>query len=109
MCSQVDSTVEVVVAEEAVSEDIKRLDQIKDIVHGNITKQQERTSRRMKHGAPKSALKIGDQVWRQNVRNQQRKGGKLEANFLGPFTVMALHGKSADLLREDGIPEVIGH
>lgn len=24
------------------------------------------------------------------------------ANFLGPFTVMALQGKSADLLAEDG-------
>ena len=32
MCSQVDSSVEDVVGEEAVSEDIKRLDLIKDIL-----------------------------------------------------------------------------
>ena len=90
------------VAEEAVSEDIKRLDDIKDILQGNISKQQEKIRRRMKHGAAKPALKIGDKVWRQNVRSQQRKGGKLEPNFLGPFTVVALQGKSADLLAEGG-------
>lgn len=77
-------------AEEAVSDDIKRLDDIKDIVHDNVTKQQERTMKKMKQGAAKPGLKIGDKVWRQNVRSQQRKGGKLEANFLGPFTVVAL-------------------
>ena len=90
------------VAEEAVSEDIKRLDDIKDILQGNISKQQEKIRRRMKHGAAKPALKVGDKVWRQNVRSQQRKGGKLEPNFLGPFTVVALQGKSADLLAEGG-------
>ena len=83
-------------------EDIKRLDDIKDILQGNISKQQEKIRRRMKHGAAKPALKVGDKVWRQNVRSQQRKGGKLEPNFLGPFTVVALQGKSADLLAEGG-------
>ena len=82
MCSQVDSSVEDVVGEEAVSEDIKRLDLIKDILHENIMKQQESTKRSMKEGAAKPALKVGDKVWRQNVRSQQRKGGKLEPNFL---------------------------
>lgn len=88
--------------EKTVSEDIKHLDQIKDIVHGNVTKQQESTRRRVKHGAPKPALELRDQVWRQNVRSQQRKDGKLEAKVLGPFTIMALQGKSVDLLGEDG-------
>ena len=60
-------------AEEAVSEDIKRLDEIKDFVHDNVTKQQERTMKGMKQGAPKPGFKIGDKVWRQNVRSQQRR------------------------------------
>ena len=89
-------------AEEAVSAGIKRLDDIKDIVADNVSKQHERTRRRLKSGAPKPNFKVGDQVWRQNIRNQQRKGGKLDANFLGPYTITAIQGKSADLQGENG-------
>lgn len=46
---------------------------------------------------------MGDRVWRKNVRSQQRKGGKLEANYLGPFTIIALEEKSADLEDERGV------
>lgn len=45
-------------AQKAVSEEMKRLDHIKDIIHGNATKQQESTLMQMKQGAPKPALKI---------------------------------------------------
>lgn len=89
-------------AEESVSEDIKRLDDLKDIVQGNIRESQKSTKRPTGKSAPQSTIKIGDRVWRQNIRSQQRKGGKLEANYLGPFTVVALEGKSVDLEREDG-------
>ena len=89
-------------AEEAVSAGIKRLDDIKDIVADNISKQHERTRRRLKSGAPKPNFKVGDQVWRQNIRSQQRKGGKLDANFLGPYNITAIQGKSADLQGENG-------
>lgn len=58
MLSQADSSLEAVVAEEAVSEVIKCLDEIKVIIPGNVTKQQERTSTRMKQGAPKPVLKV---------------------------------------------------
>nr|XP_023684874.1 anther-specific proline-rich protein APG-like [Paramormyrops kingsleyae] len=37
-----------------------------------------------------------------NVRSQQRKGGKLEKDLLGPFKILAIEGKNADLLGEDG-------
>ncbi|KAA0722261.1 hypothetical protein E1301_Tti014473 [Triplophysa tibetana] len=72
MCLKLDSSIEVVVAEEAVSEDIRRLDEIKDIVQGNITIQQESTRRRMKHSTPKPALKIGDQ--QHQSPSQQHRG-----------------------------------
>ncbi|KAJ8369218.1 hypothetical protein SKAU_G00092460 [Synaphobranchus kaupii] len=103
----VDNSVETVVGEESVSEDIERLDQIKAVVQDNVRKVQESTRRRLKSGAPKPDFKVGDQVLRQNVRSQQRKGGKLEANFLGPYIITALQGKSADLQGDRKHPHVI--
>ncbi|KAJ8380364.1 hypothetical protein SKAU_G00011420 [Synaphobranchus kaupii] len=98
----VDNSVETVVGEESVSEDIERLDKIKAVVQDNVRKVQESTRRRLKSGAPKPDFKVGDKVLRQNVRSQQRKGGKLEANFLGPYIITALQGKSADLQGDSG-------
>ncbi|XP_057710147.1 uncharacterized protein LOC130927999 [Corythoichthys intestinalis] len=98
---KVDSSVEDVIAEEALREDMDHLDSIRDIFYSNVEKQQDRTRRRQQPGFPKQSLKVGDQVWRQNVRSQQRKGGKMEPNFLGPFTITALQGKNADLQAEN--------
>ncbi|XP_061740030.1 uncharacterized protein LOC133540960 [Nerophis ophidion] len=97
---RLDSSVEAIVGEEALEEDIEQLESVRDIVLSNVAKQQE--SSRLTTGAPKANLKVGEQVWRQNVRNQERKGGKLEANFLGPYTITALEGKSADLEGKNG-------
>ncbi|CAK6969730.1 hypothetical protein FSCOSCO3_A018470 [Scomber scombrus] len=55
-----DSSVEDVVAEEAVSDEVKRLDEIMDIVHNNVTKQQEKTMK--KQGAAKPGFKIGYKI-----------------------------------------------
>lgn len=62
----------------------------------------KKTEKRLSNSKKKGCLQVGQRVWRQNVRNQQRKGGKLEPNFLGPFTTTAIQGKSADLLGDDG-------
>ena len=51
---------------------------------------------------PPPNFKVGDKVWRQNVRIQQRKGGKLDPDYLGPFTIVALQNKSTDLSNEEG-------
>lgn len=39
----------------------------------------------------------------EKCENQKRKGGKLEANYLGPFTRILLEGKSADLENDTGV------
>ncbi|XP_062850642.1 uncharacterized protein LOC134323471 [Trichomycterus rosablanca] len=44
----------------------------------------------------------GEKVLRRNIRSQQRKGGKLERDFLGPFTITSLQGKSANLVNAEG-------
>uniref|UniRef100_A0A3Q3FUA3 Integrase catalytic domain-containing protein n=1 Tax=Labrus bergylta TaxID=56723 RepID=A0A3Q3FUA3_9LABR len=40
---------------------------------------------------------VGDKVLRKNICQEQRKGGKLETDFFGPFTIKHIDGKSADL------------
>lgn len=39
---------------------------------------------------------------RKNIRQEQRKGGKLEADLMGPFTIITSDGKSADLKTPKG-------
>ncbi|MEQ2205157.1 hypothetical protein XENOCAPTIV_027021 [Xenoophorus captivus] len=41
-------------------------------------------------------------VWRLNVRSQQRKGGKLDPNYLEPYTIMSISEKSVDLQDSQG-------
>ncbi|RXN24088.1 sentrin-specific protease 1-like isoform X1 [Labeo rohita] len=47
-------------------------------------------------------MQVGDRVLRQNKRSQQRKGGKLDPDYFGPYTVTKVDGKSVDLLDEYG-------
>ncbi|MEQ2226282.1 hypothetical protein ILYODFUR_025910 [Ilyodon furcidens] len=42
-------------------------------------------------------------VWQLNVRSQQRKGGKLDPNYLGPYTIVSITGKSVDLQDNQGV------
>ena len=37
---------------------------------------------------------VGDIVLKQNIREQQRKGGKMAPDMLGPFTVTAIKGNT---------------
>ncbi|KAJ8376069.1 hypothetical protein SKAU_G00066490 [Synaphobranchus kaupii] len=69
---------------------------------GKLTQTKRGHQRRLKSRSSKPGFKVEDRVWRQNIRSQQRKGGKLDANFLGPYTIKALQGKSADLEGENG-------
>ncbi|KAI4799089.1 hypothetical protein KUCAC02_019256, partial [Chaenocephalus aceratus] len=54
----VDSSVEDVVAEEKVSQGIKNLEEIKDILHGNISKQEKSTRERLTKGIPKCHFRV---------------------------------------------------
>ncbi|KAI9542211.1 hypothetical protein NQZ68_022264, partial [Dissostichus eleginoides] len=81
----IDGSVEDVVVQENVTEDILHLEDTLKEARVNVTRAQEKTRQRLKTG------------WRQNIRSQQRKGGKLEPNLLVPFTIQSLQGNSADL------------
>ncbi|XP_076873239.1 uncharacterized protein LOC143523013 isoform X2 [Brachyhypopomus gauderio] len=99
---EVDSSVEAVIGEETVSEDIKRMDELRSLAVANMEKVQDMTKKKLKSSGPKTNFSVGDKVWRQNIRKQQRKGGKLDPNFLGPFEITGIQGKSADLLGKNG-------
>ncbi|XP_039637094.1 matrix metalloproteinase-9-like [Perca fluviatilis] len=47
-------------------------------------------------------FEVGDKVLRKNIREEQRKGGKMERELLGPYTIASIEGKSVDLLVANG-------
>ncbi|KAL7845031.1 hypothetical protein SRHO_G00235710 [Serrasalmus rhombeus] len=101
---QVDGSFEDVLAEEEVAIDIESHDKIMNIVQENMKGVQERTRKRLQSNIPQQNLKVGDVVLRRNIRSQQRKGGKLDPEFLGPFSVTRIDGKSIDLVDSNGKP-----
>ncbi|KAI7808712.1 putative gypsy retrotransposon integrase-like protein 1-like, partial [Triplophysa rosa] len=104
---QVGTEVEEVVAEEEVFSGIKQQEKIFQV----LRKQNVDAAEKRKQDSREKiqcTYNTGDLVWRQNVRSQQRKGGKLDPDFLGPFTVTKVEGKSADLVDSCGkvLPKV---
>lgn len=57
----------------------------------------------VKKKQPLTTFKVGDKVWRRNIRAEQRKGGEHESNYHGPFTITCLEGKSADFEDARGV------
>ncbi|XP_072562184.1 uncharacterized protein [Paramormyrops kingsleyae] len=95
---QIDHSIEDKYLEEEVTFDIERQEKLLKIVQDNVERVQEKTRRHLRSKTFGQRLQVGDMVWRKNVRSQQRKGGKLEPEFLGPFTVTRIEGKSVDLV-----------
>ncbi|XP_076155592.1 uncharacterized protein LOC143138965 [Alosa pseudoharengus] len=94
----VDDSIEDLVAEELVFYAIQRQDEIFEIVHGNAAKVREKIQKRKQQQGTHLAIIAGDRVLRQNIRSQQRKGGKLDPHVLVPYTVVKVDGTSVDLM-----------
>ena len=95
---KIDSSVETVVGNESPTDDILQLSDARQAARDAIGRGDKKKRSRL--NPPQ--FKVGDKVWRLNVRSQQRKGGKLERDFSGPFTIVKLQDKSADLQSEEG-------
>ena len=89
------------VAVEDLTEEIIHLSEVLQTAMDNTAKVQKRYSKKPRE--PVAVLSVGDRVMRLNVRSQQRKGGKLDPNYHGPFTIIKIEGKSADLQDDNGI------
>ncbi|KAL1265262.1 hypothetical protein QQF64_003289, partial [Cirrhinus molitorella] len=76
--SEINESVEEMIAEECVSEGIKRQDRLYQIVQDNMAQ-------------------VGDRVL-----SQQRKGGKLDPDFFGPYVVTKVDDKSIDIVDDNG-------
>ncbi|XP_030281592.1 uncharacterized protein LOC115586585 [Sparus aurata] len=75
-----------------------------DVQHvlANVRKSQDKVRKRKEDRGQEDNFKVGELVLQKNIRQEQRKGGKLEADFLGPLKIVELEGKSADLVSQRG-------
>ncbi|CAL8264520.1 unnamed protein product [Gadus morhua 'NCC'] len=67
------------------------------VVNKNVAKKQEAVRKRKIKKGEVGVFTIGDQVLIKNVKEQERKGGKMESTFLGPLVVLQVRGKFATL------------
>lgn len=86
---------------EEFAEDLKIQESLRSIVRESVSKKQEKAKGKAQQIG--TVFKPGDRVWRQNIRSQQRKGGKLDAGFLGPYTVINVQGKNSDIQDDNGV------
>ncbi|XP_049930170.1 uncharacterized protein LOC126408578 [Epinephelus moara] len=63
----------------------------------NVKKSQEKIRKRKLERGLEDNFKVGDVVLKKNIREEQRKGGKMDSDMLGPFTVTAIKGKLVSL------------
>ncbi len=91
------------IPEECISECIKHQDRLYQIVQENMAQVQKKKRRMWKLDQGEAVvMQVGDRVLRQNKRSQQRKGGKLDPDFFGPYTVTKVDGKSIDIVDDHG-------
>ncbi len=82
------------IPEECISECIKLQDRLYHIVQENMSQVQKKIRKRKLDQGEAVVMQVGDRVLRKNKRSQQRKGGKLDPDFFGPYTVTKVDGKS---------------
>ena len=68
----------------------------------NITKAQERMKNSYDAKHQPSSFKNGDEVLLKAVRNDSRKGGKLETCWTGPYVISSCLSKALYKLEKDG-------
>ncbi|KAL0985065.1 hypothetical protein UPYG_G00152450 [Umbra pygmaea] len=70
---------------EETSEGINKRESVYDNVKCNVQKSQDRVRKRKRERGQEDNFEVGDLVLRKNVKQELRKGGKQEANMLGPL------------------------
>lgn len=69
-----------------------------EVVYAEVTKNakssQENICRREAKRGDEDSFQVGDLVLRKNIRQEERKGGKLDLDMVGPFKIMKPEGKT---------------
>ena len=90
------------VEREELFEGLKRQEAVFNEVNTNIKKSQDKVRKRKLDHGQVDHFKVGDLVLKRNKRLEQRKGGKLEPDILGPYRIVTIEGKIADIGAEKG-------
>ncbi|RXN37825.1 gag-pol fusion [Labeo rohita] len=97
-----DEMVERTVALETLTTGLQDLPKVHKVVLENVEKVREKVRKRKALQGQEDRFEVGDKVLRKNIREEQRKGGKMGSAMLGPFTVVHIQGKSVDLVSAKG-------
>ncbi|KAI4801528.1 hypothetical protein KUCAC02_019422 [Chaenocephalus aceratus] len=87
------------VATEEIHEGLNKQEAVFTEVKKNMKRSQDNVRKRKVKKGQEDNFQVGDQVLRRNVRQEQRKGGKLDDDWLGPYTILELEGKKAVLAK----------
>ena len=75
----------------------------------NVRKKQEAVQKRKMLRGDKTSFNVGDRVLLRNIKELQRKGGKMERTSLGPLVILSLKGKLATLASLDAPQKTIAN
>ena len=78
------------VEKEVVSDGLKEQGEVyKKVIH-NIQKSQDKVCKRKLLYGVDDLFSVGDLVLLQNIQQEQRKGGKMESQMLGPMEIASI-------------------
>ena len=75
----------------------------------NVLKKQKAVLKRKMLRGDKTSFNVGDKVLLLNIKELQRKGGKMERSSLGPLVILSLKGKLATLASLDAPQKTIAN
>ncbi|RXN15276.1 myosin-1 isoform X3 [Labeo rohita] len=94
--------VEAMVATEQLSEGLSDRRETMEAVKKNILNSQDKVRKRKMERGQEDNFVVGDKVLVRNVRQENRKGGTMDPDMLGPFTVVNIHDKIVDVVSKKG-------
>lgn len=97
-----DDKVERTLASQSLTTGLQDLPKVHNMVLENVEKVREKVRKRKTRQGQEDRFEVGDKVLRKNIREEQRKGGKMGSAMLGPFTISNIEGKGVDLVSEKG-------
>ena len=79
--------------QEEVFEGLNEQPAIYEAVRANVQKQQDKVRKRKQEQGWDDHVKVGDVVLKNIIREDQRKGNKIELKMLGPYTITEIKEK----------------
>lgn len=90
--------IQTLVSNGEISQTLALIQKHRQMASENMSKVREKIKRKREKAGVDVNFEVGDKVLRKNIREEQRKGGKMETSMLGPFSIKNIDGKSADIV-----------